>query len=165
MNDADRSLRLSIDQWHELCKEDVALPMRIMVYGSSMSPLIRIKRDYVTIVPMRREPIVGDIVLFRDFVGDRYVLHRVWEMHDDTVITFGDHCFYPDAPMKRDCVWGLAVKIERGKKVISTDSEKARSMGLKWAKAEHMALWLRRKTFGRARRFAAGIYHKIKGDR
>ncbi len=161
MNAADKSLSLSIDQWHELNKSDVNLPMRIMVHGTSMSPLIRIRRDYVTIVPMKREPIVGDIVLFRDFIGDRYVLHRVWRVDGDRVLTFGDHCLGPDAPMTRDCVWGLAVKIERGKRIILTDSEKARSRGLKWAKAEHVVY----KGYRRARSYAAGIYHRIKGDR
>ncbi len=155
----EKRLSLSIDRWYELSKEDVYLPMRIMVYGTSMSPLIRIKRDFVTIVPLKREPIVGDIVLFRDYRGDRYVLHRVWKVEGDTVLTFGDHCICPDAPMTRDCVWGLAVKIERGKRVIPTDSDKARKWGLKWAKAEHKLFPL----YQRTRSFAARIYHKIIG--
>ena len=45
-----------------------------------MSPLIRYKKDYVTIIPLEAPPVSGDIVLFADFTRDRYVMHRVWKV-------------------------------------------------------------------------------------
>ena len=38
---------------------------RLPIRGTSMLPLIRYKVDPVTILPLDREPLEGDIVLFR----------------------------------------------------------------------------------------------------
>lgn len=153
------SINLSIDKWHELSKNNVDLPMRILIYGTSMSPLVRIKKDYVTIIPMKRDAKIGDIVLFRDCVRDRYVLHRVWEIRDngEKILTFGDHCLAPDALMNKEDVWGLCVKIERGKRNINPDSDKARSYGIKWAKIEHVIY----RNYIRFRSILSKIKHKI----
>ena len=135
--------------------------MRILICGNSMYPLIRVRRDYVTILPLKRTPLRGDVVLFSDPHRERYVLHRVWRIEESRILTWGDHCAHPDAWIPMDCIWGIAVKVERGKISLNPDSDVARRIGLAFAAAYHplhrLYLFLRSK--------AARIYHALKGDR
>ena len=84
---------ISLQQWHQLAQQGAYLPVRIQVNGTSMYPLLRRNRDYVTIHPLNGLPRQGDIVLFSDPDREaRYVLHRVWRVEKDTVLTWGDNC-------------------------------------------------------------------------
>lgn len=124
---------LSIPEWHRLAEEGNAPPVRIMLNGGSMHPLIRWNRDYVTVVPVKGETGIGDIVLFWDADRDRYVVHRVWDIKDGRVMTWGDHCKEPDGWLPLDAVWGKIVLIERGKRRIIPDPKK----GVRWARFWH----------------------------
>ena len=115
---------LSIPEWHRLAQEGNALPVRIQLNGYSMHPLIRRCRDYVTVMPMDSEPQTGDIVLFCEPGTERYVMHRVWERKDGSILTWGDNCLCPDGWMPADAVWGKTVLIERGKRHIQPDPRK-----------------------------------------
>ena len=126
---------LSIPEWHALAEEGTALPVRITLMGSSMFPLVRFNKDYVTIMPVTEKPQPGDIVLFPDHVRDLYVVHRVWRIEDGRVQTWGDNCPGPDEWVPLDDVWGKTVLIERGKRVIYPNPAK----GLRWAKFWHQA--------------------------
>lgn len=126
---------LSIPEWHRLAMEGTALPVRIPLMGISMFPLIRYNRDYVTVVPAEKDLQVGDIVLFVDQERELYVMHRVWELNGDMVLTWGDNCIAPDRWMAREEIWGRAVMIERGKRKINADPRK----GIRWAKFWHRA--------------------------
>ena len=106
------------------------LPVRIMLNGGSMHPLIRWNRDYVTVVPLQKEPLIGDIVLFSDRNMERYVVHRVWEVKDGRVLTWGDNCPAPDGWIPLEAVWGKIELIERGKRKIHPEPKK----GLRWAR-------------------------------
>ena len=55
---------ISIPEWHRLAEKGMALPVRIQLNGGSMSPLIRMNCDYVTVGPLNETPATGDIVLF-----------------------------------------------------------------------------------------------------
>ena len=127
---------LSIDEWHKLALEGTELPMRIPINGVSMYPLIRRNRDPVTIMPAKDTIAVGDIVMFADPSRKRYVLHRLWKFEGDRVLTWGDNCYCADGWMPRDRVWGIAVKIERGRKEIIPD----RTRGMRHARCMHARL-------------------------
>ena len=155
----DKVRTLTIDKWHELAMNGAPLPMRVPINGISMAPLIRRNRDMVTIMPLKEPPVVGDIVMFSDpRVEERYVLHRLWKVEGDRVLTWGDNCVGPDAPLTPDRLWGKAVLIERGKRVITPKPAR----GLRWARFRHpivrvkqrllrlvYALWRRVKPFVR----------------
>ena len=126
---------LSIPEWHRLTKEGTKLPVRITLRGWSMEPLIRMNTDYVTVMPLDTLPQIGDIVLFADQNGTRYVIHRVWDMNNQNVLTWGDNCLAPDGWIPIEEVLGKIVLIERGKRKIQTNPVK----GVKWARFWHQA--------------------------
>ena len=126
---------LSIPEWHKLASTGSAPPVRIQLMGISMFPLVRYKKDYVTIIPIEDKPQRGDIVLFYDQKRNLYVVHRVWEVKEDMVLTWGDNCYGPDGWLSADTIWGKAVLIERGKRRIVPNPNK----GLKWAVFWHHA--------------------------
>lgn len=122
-----------IEDWLKLSHSGIDVPCEIMLDGVSMQPLIRKNKDKVTIVPLRREIKLGDIVLFRDpLVEGRYVCHRVYRIRkgDETqVVTLGDNCFAADRAMPIDQILGLVVKVIRDGKEIPVDTDLARFRG------------------------------------
>ena len=121
---------LSIPEWHQMALEGTAPQVRIQLHGFSMFPIIRGYRDFVTIEALKGKPEIGDIVLFNDEKTNRYVMHRVWEIKDNLVLTWGDNCTAPDGWMPVHSIWGKAVLIERGHRIIKPDPKK----GMEWAK-------------------------------
>ncbi len=103
----------------------------INLEGDSMRPLIRRKRDYVTLVPAMRPLKRGDIVLFARVDGS-FVLHRVCRMKDSQVQTLGDGCWEPDGWMPADRVLGLAVRLKREGRLFVLDSWFCRLLGIGW---------------------------------
>ena len=144
---------LSVSEWHKLSLEGTMLPVRTLIGGYSMEPLIRYNRDYVTVIPLSESLAEGDIVLFSDPYQKRYVLHRVWTLENERVLTWGDNCDRPDAWMTVNDIWGKVILIERGKHKITPDAQK----GLLYARLWHIT--------GRAYRKLRGtvshIYHRI----
>lgn len=126
---------LSIAEWHQMAMEETAPPVRIQLAGNSMFPLIRRKRDYVTIISPERELIIGDIVMFSEPGSERFVMHRIWELQNGEVLTWGDHSSMPDGWLPAEAIWGRAILIERGKRKIQPDPRK----GIRWARFWHQA--------------------------
>ncbi len=124
---------ISIPEWHQLAARGAAPPVRIQLNGGSMAPLIRMNRDYVTIVQLEGIPAIGDIVLFYEPYTGRYIVHRVWNIQDGRILTWGDNCTKPDGWLPREAVWGKITRIERGKRTFYPNPEK----GLKWASFWH----------------------------
>ena len=145
---------LSIPEWHRLAKEGTAPPVRIMLNGGSMFPLIRWNRDHVTIVPLEKVPVRGDIVLITDPQMERFVMHRVWEVRDGRILTWGDNCPKPDGWLPEEAIWGKAILIERGRRKIKADPRK----GIRWAQFWHHA----RKGYFFLQRIKDGIERRIK---
>ena len=145
---------ITIPEWHEMAMEGNTLPMRIPIHGNSMFPLIRMDRDYVTILPLKDLPEIGDIVLYDDPDRDCYVLHRVWLIQDKHILTWGDNSYNTDGWRPLGDIWGKVVLIERGKIKIKPKPKK----GLIWARIWHSTA----KTYRRYRGLAAGAYHRIK---
>ncbi len=119
---------ISIEEWCALAKEGTDIPVEITLAGTSMEPLIRMNRDKVVIVPPDGNTAVGDIVLFRRNDG-AYVVHRVYRINGDQVVTLGDNCENPDKPISRDRILGKVVRIKRGNKIIDADSDRQRFSG------------------------------------
>ncbi len=140
---------LTVSEWHAMAQSGSTVPMRILIHGNSMYPLVRYERDMVTIMPLEEKPGVGDIVLFFDQPRDRYVLHRVWQAEEDRVLTWGDNCPGPDGWMPWDRVLGKVVLIERGKRNIKPD----RAKGLRLARFWHRVGWIHRWLEPRKSRF------------
>lgn len=124
---------LAISEWHRMAMEGTAPPVRILLNGGSMNPLIRWNKDYVTIVPINRDLEIGDIVLFAEPITGRYVVHRVWEIQNGQVLTWGDSCEEPDHWLPIEAIWGLVVLIERGHRTIKPNPKN----GMRWAKFWH----------------------------
>ena len=127
-----RKVELSIEQWLELTKEGVVLPVHITLNGDSMRPLIRKGKERVTILPLNRPPAIGDIVLFHDRINDRYVVHRVYRIDGDKVQTLGDFCVHPDRWMESSQVYGMVTEIYYRTRCFSTDSKFSRVFGRVW---------------------------------
>ena len=121
---------------------DHVIPEPLVVCGQcpscksgNMRPFIRKNKDTVTVIPLFDEPQVGDIVLFRaKRLGGDYVLHRVYQINGEKIRTFGDGCLTPDEWLSRDVFIGIAVTIQRGKKVIDCGSPKWKRISALWVK-------------------------------
>ena len=124
---------ISIQEWHMQAKNGAAPPVRILLNGGSMYPLVRMNCDYVTIVPLQEKPVPGDIVLFFNDITKRFVVHRVWEVENGKVMTWGDNCSASDGWFEMDSILGKIILIERGKRKIHPNPQK----GMKWAKIWH----------------------------
>ncbi len=154
MGDSEMNKSLSIPEWHRLALQGVAPPVRILLNGGSMNPLIRWNKDYVTIVPLNQELVPGDIVLFAVSEAGRYVVHRVWEIRSGQVLTWGDSCEKPDGWLPIEAIWGQVVLIERGRREIKPNPKK----GLRWARFWHHGV----KVYHLYRRYRDGIIRQIK---
>ena len=137
-----------------MAMDGTLLPVRIPLMGYSMFPLVRYNRDLVTIMPVTDIPEIGNIVLFPGRKKDLYVMHRVWDINDQMILTWGDNCPAPDRWIPIDMIWGKAVLIERGRKKIHPDPEK----GMKWAKFWHQA----GKVYRLYNRYKDGLDRRIK---
>ena len=66
-------------------------PWRVAVSGHSMEPALR-EGDWLLMLPPRRTPRRGDVVLFRDpRERDRLLLKRVAAVRDGACVVEGDH--------------------------------------------------------------------------
>ena len=128
-----KTIRLSVEEWCALSKGGEKMPVEITLDGTSMQPLIRKGRDIVTILPPDGELRIGDIVLFRRADG-AYVVHRVYRIEEDRVITLGDNCENPDPPIHRSRILGNVKTIRRGNRLIETDSASQQRYGRIWMK-------------------------------
>ena len=154
MTQSPQTRSIPMEQWCILAREGSAPPVTICLEGDSMRPRIRRGRDPVTIVPLTRPLIRGDVVLFR--LGGRYIVHRVWKLHPGVVRTFGDNCFAPDPWIPADQVLGLVVKYSREGRVHRLDTPAARAWGRAW-----LAVHPVRNVFKRLRAFAGRCYRKV----
>ena len=159
MEKTDRATKkLSVAAWHELGLCGESIPLCTTVSGVSMYPLIRRDRDVVIIGHVNRPLVRGDIVLFHDPARDRYVLHRLWRLAPDRVLTWGDNCAYPDGWMRPEMVWGIAAAMKRGRRTVRFDTNAARKCGLTFAKARHLHCRVRSKAY----KFASHLPSPIK---
>lgn len=124
---------LSIDQWYRYAEAGVNIPVKTLLSGSSMEPLIRYKKDIVTVIPLKRKLMPGDIVLLKRKDG-AFVVHRCrCLLNDETAVqTWGDNCERPDEPIDIDSVLGLIVCMEKDGRQIMLDTDEQREYGIRW---------------------------------
>ena len=128
MNDTKTTRSVSVEEWCELAQTGEVMPIKIQLDGISMQPLVRRRRDFVTVVPLRREPQKGDIVLFMD-KKNRYCVHRVNKTDGNKVRTLGDNCFDYDGWTDKSNISGLVISLERNGKKYNLDSTAFRFYG------------------------------------
>ena len=125
-----KTVAITIEEWCRQAESGNRIPVEITLAGTSMQPLIRMNRDAVVIEPYDREIRIGDIVLFRRADG-AYVVHRVYKISGDRIITLGDNCENPDAPIEKGQVLGRVTRIRRGSRTIDPDSPEERKRALR----------------------------------
>lgn len=133
MTQVSKTVSLSVEEWCALSETGAKVPVEITLAGVSMQPLIRKGRDVVTILPVEGELKKGDIVLFRRADG-AYVVHRIFRIEKDRIITLGDNCENPDPPISRAQILGIVKTIRRGRRVIETSSAAQQRYGKIWMK-------------------------------
>jgi len=83
--------------------------LRLRVTGASMLPAIW-PGDVVTIRSVWLSDVSrGDLVLF--FRGRRFLVHRVWDVLEDSLLTRGDSVLGPDLPVSSKELLGRVVSI------------------------------------------------------
>ena len=107
------------------------------VSGMSMWPFICHKRDSVVIKKADPEKLrIGDIVLLKAPIVDKYLLHRVTHLRKETgeFQTTGDGNCFRDGWFPEDCVVAVVTHIDyRGKRIPVTDGKyKALSTIWRW---------------------------------
>lgn len=154
MTQVTKTRSIPMEQWCDMAREGAAPPVTICLEGESMRPLIRRGKDPVTIVPLTRPLMKGDVVLFR--LGERYVVHRVWRLQEGLVQTFGDNCWNPEPWFPVQQVLGQVVKYSRNGRIRRLDTPAARAWGRLW-----MAIHPIRKCYKRLRALAGRCYRKV----
>ena len=130
-NTSEKTIVIPIDEWCKLNLGNACIKVKIPLAGRSMQPLIRKDKDFVTIQPLKRKILKGDIVLFKNADG-RYIVHRVKKTNGNTIQTMGDNCAEADRELSAAEVLGYVTHIHRGKHSFSVDTPVWRLMGRFW---------------------------------
>lgn len=146
--------------WEAISKEGFDIPIEAPVSGISMRPLMRHKGDYVKIVPLRREVVLGDIIVFRRSDG-RLVMHRVFRITEAYIQTIGDNCDKPDERITYDRIYGLVTHLRRGRLKVHMDNGFMRGVGRLLTKTIPVRRPVRRFAFRYIRRPLGQIVKKI----
>lgn len=145
MNDNTPSLEaegIPEEIWEAMAAECADIAIDVPVLGSSMKPLLRPKGDSVKIMPLRRDLMKGDIIVFRRDDG-RLIMHRIFRLTETHIQTVGDNCDKPDREIPYDAVFGLVTHIQRGKHTIYVDNKRWRGIGrvLTWTRPVRLFLF------------------------
>lgn len=127
----DKSLNLTLEEWIKLSDSGTKVPVITKLNGDSMAPLIRSKTDTVTIIPVKNELKVGQIVIFR-IAKNTCIAHRIYKIDGDIITTFGDNCKNPDAPIRTDMIVGILSHLQRGKLKINLNCKTQLFYGKIW---------------------------------
>ncbi len=89
--------------------------------GVSMYPLLRDRRDTITVTPCAERLKKYDVALYRR--GDRYVLHRVIKVLPDSYIIRGDNCILLEH-VRDEEILGKLTGIYRAEKMVNMQGAK-----------------------------------------
>ena len=84
--------------------------------GRSMLPVIRDRKDAVTLVKPRRDIKPGDIVFYQRDNG-QFILHRVMFVNSDKYVMRGDNQWDNEYNIRRDQIIGVLKCFERNGKI------------------------------------------------
>lgn len=90
--------------------------------GFSMYPMLRDRQDTVVIVPPKGRLRKGDVALYK--VNDKYVLHRVLEVHPDAYVIRGDNCDGKEYGITDEQILGVLVEFYRENLKVELNSRK-----------------------------------------
>ena len=132
-----KKIQLTVEEWCQLAKEGTSLPITTTLKGFSMEPLIRYLKDPITIIPVNRALIPGDVVLFERKDG-KLVVHRLYKIFEERkmVQTWGDNCKAPDQLIPVERVLGIVISLEKNGEQIILDSNEQRKKGLEWLESK-----------------------------
>ena len=119
---------LSLDLWEQMSAEGIDVPIEMPSHGISMYPLLHAKGDSIRILPVRRDLVLGDIVVFHRDDG-KQVAHRVCKVLGNQIQTLGDNCKGCDKPVDQAVIFGLVTHVRRKGKIICVDTPGWRRYG------------------------------------
>lgn len=85
--------------------------------GSSMYPMLRNRRDTIIVSPCKSRLNKFDVALYKR--DDKYVLHRVIGVSENSYIIRGDNCLYKEYDIKQEQILGILTGFFRGDKKIN----------------------------------------------
>ena len=89
----------------------------MLVAGSSMSPFLCHKRDYIYFTKPDRELRRGDMVFYQRDTG-QYVMHRIYKRKKDDYYMVGDAQTQIEGPLRRDQIFARIIKVKRKGRII-----------------------------------------------
>lgn len=153
--------RITTEQWQELAKEGIRMPVAVFTCGISMWPLLRAHEDHAIMEYPTRELKKGDIVVFYRDDG-KQIAHRIFRMNDQYVQTIGDNCDVPDVYVPRENVVGLVTQVCRKGRTFSVDTRFWHFYGMTMIRTNRFRMFIRNKLFRPFRRFMIRL---IKGKK
>lgn len=88
--------------------------------GASMWPLFRHRKDTIIVTKRQRRLKKYEIALFQ--VNDKFILHRVVKVLDNSYIICGDNCLTKEYGIKDEQILGYVTRFYRGNRLISCDN-------------------------------------------
>lgn len=108
-----------LDTLCEILKENKAVST--VVQGGSMLPFLSPGRDFVILENFPREPVRGDIVLYKRNSGD-YVLHRIRKIKNGEFFLIGDRQSTTERGIRKENLCALVTEVKRKGKLIDEKS-------------------------------------------
>ena len=122
--------------------------------GVSMFPMLRNRRDTIIVMPYEGRLKKYDVPLYKR--GSDYILHRIIEVLPDSYVICGDNCIQKEYGITDEQILGVLTGFYRGSKQINMDGFGYRLYVRVWCR-----LYPIRKIYGRMRRVAVRVWHKI----
>ena len=123
--------------------------------GVSMFPMLRNRRDTIIVMPYEGRLKKYDVPLYKR--GSDYILHRIVEVLPDSYVICGDNCIQKEYGITDEQILGVLTGFYRGSKQINMDG-----FGYKL----YVRVWCRlypiRRVYGRMRRIAVKVWHKVR---
>lgn len=99
--------------------------------GTSMLPLLRQGRDWVTVIRPKKDLKARDIILYKRKNG-AYVLHRILDLSPDGYVLCGDNQDYMENGVQQDQIIGVVNGFGINGRRYSTDSRSMRVYEMLW---------------------------------
>lgn len=116
--------KISLDEMAPLIREalDNNGTVSFVSAGTSMTPMLRDRKDTITLVKVNGKLKVGDVPFYQRDNG-QYILHRVIFVNDDTYVMRGDNHWYNEYNIRQDQIIGVLSSFERNGKVYSVNDK------------------------------------------
>lgn len=88
--------------------------------GVSMWPLFRHRKDTIIVTKRQRRLKKYDIALFQ--VNNKFILHRIVKVLDNSYIICGDNCLTKEYGIKDEQILGYVTQFYRGNRLISCNN-------------------------------------------